>query len=235
MRSSKNEVCPTHAATCRMAPGFCAAAASSRHVRAHVLRRLFLCALLAGAVAAPGAAARGAAPREAAPAVTADQGRVADWKLFTAPDQAFSVRLPGVPTTSARPSGSTYLVRIGRYTTYVVFASSVGVVPIGASGRVPPIREVLETIRDNSVEPLRKFGGHILWSKFGSVSGDSCVTFLVEFAPEGFSRQRMLGRAVLAVGAPRFLTMGYSAPIDEYRETKANDFLDSLTLLEGSK
>ena len=235
MRSSKNELCPTQAATCRMAPGFRAAATSSRRVRARVLGRLFLCALLAGAVAAPGAAARGAAPREAAPAVTGDQGRVADWQLFTAPDKAFSVRLPGVPTTSAQLIGVSYVVRIGRYTTYVAYASSVGMVPIGDSRRVPPIREILEKIRDNSLEPLRKFGGHILWSKFGTASGDSCVTFLVEFAPEGFPHQRMLGRVILAVGAPRFLTVGYSAPIDEFQETKANDFLDSLTLLEGSK
>jgi hypothetical protein len=199
------------------------------------MRGLFLCALLAGTVAAPGAAARGGAPREAAPAVTADQGRVAEWKLFTAPDKAFSVRLPGVPKTSTQPSGANYVVRIGRYTTYVVFASSVGVFPIGASGRVPPIREILETTRDTSLEPLREFGSHILWSKFGSVSGDSCITFLVEFAPEGFPRQRMLGRAILAVGAPRFLTMAYSAPVDEFQETKANDFLDSLILLEGSR
>jgi hypothetical protein len=185
-------------------------------------------------VAAPGAAARGGAPRDAAPAVT-DQGRVAEWKLFTAPDKAFSVRLPGVPRTSAQASGASYVVRIGQYTTYVVFASSVGVFPIGASGRIPPMREILETTRDAALEPLRELGSHILWSKFSRVSGDSCITFLVEFAPKGFPRQRMLGRVILAVGAPRFLSMAYSAPADEFQEPKANDFLDSLTLLEGSR
>ena len=235
MRSCNDELCPTQAAACRLAPGLREPATSSRLAGARAGRRLFLCALLAGTVAVPGAAARGGAPREAAPAVTADHGRVADWKLFTAPDKAFSVRLPGVPRTSAEPGGANYLVRIGRYTTYVVFASSVGVFPIDASGRVPPMREILETTRDRSLEPLREFGGHVLWSKFSSVSGDSCITFLVEFTPEGFPRQRALSRIILAVGAPRFLTIAYSAPIDEFQEPKANDFLDSLTLLEGSR
>lgn len=207
---------------------------SSRGVGARVLRRL-LFALLAGTVAVPGASARSRAPREAAPAVTADQGRVAEWKLFTAPDKAFSVRLPGEPTTRADPSGTTYLVRIGRYVTYVAFASSVGVFPIDASGRLPPIGEILETTRDSSLEPLRRFGAHLIWSKSSRVSGDACITFLVEFTPEGFPRQRVLSRIILAVGAPRFLTIAYSAPVDEFQEPKAQDFLDSLTLLEGSR
>jgi hypothetical protein len=235
MRSSKNEVRPTQAAECCLAPGL-REPTSSRRVGARLARRLFLVALLAGMVAAPGAPARGGAPRDTAPTVPADKGRVAEWQLFTAPDRAFSVRLPGVPKTSADASGANYLVRIGRFTTYVVFASSVGVFPIGTSGRVlPPMREILETTRDASLEPLREFGSHILWSRFSSVSGDSCITFLVEFAPEGFPRQRMLGRIILAVGAPRFLTIAYSAPADEFQEPKANDFLDSLSLLEGSR
>jgi hypothetical protein len=196
---------------------------------------IFLFALLAGTVAAPGASARSGAPREAAPAVAADKGRVAEWKLFTAPDKAFSVRLPGEPATSAKPGGTNYLVRIGRYVTYVVFASSLGVFPIDTSAPVPPISEILETSRDSSIEELREFGGHLIWSRSSRVSGDPCITFLVDFTPQGFPRQRMLSRIILAVGAPRFLTMAYSAPADEFQEPKAKDFLDSLTLLEGSK
>jgi hypothetical protein len=235
MRSRNYRLCPTQAAGCCMAPGFGEPAMSSRFVGARVLRGLFLSALLAGTVAAPGASARSGAPREAAPAVTADQGRVAEWKLFTAPDKAFSVRLPGEPTTRVQPGGTTYLVRINRYSTYVVFASSVGVIPIGTSGRVPPIREMLETTRDDSVEQLRELGGHLIWSKSASASGDACITFLVEFTPKGFPRQLVLSRIILAVGAPRYLSIAYSAPDDEFQEPKAKDFLDSLTLLEGSK
>jgi hypothetical protein len=235
MRSSNGQLCPTQAAGCCIAPRSWEPAMSSRGVGARALRRLFLFALLAATVAAPGASARTRAPREAAPAVAADHGRVAEWKLFTAPDKAFSVRLPGEPGTRAAPSGTTYLVRIGRYVTYVVFASSVGVFPISTSGPVPPIREILEKSRDDSLEPLREFGGHVIWSKFGSVSGDSCITFLVEFTPQGFPRQRALSRIILAVGAPRFLSIAYSAPADEFQEAKANDFLDSLALLEGSR
>jgi len=235
MRSSMNRLCPTQAAGCCVAPGFGEPATRSRRVGARVLRRLFLFALLAGTVAAPGASARSKAPREAAPAVTADQGRVAEWKVFTAPDKAFSVRLPGEPRTTAQLAGATYLVRIGQYVTYVVFASSVGVFPIATSERVPPFEEILETTRDESLAPLREFSPRLVWSKFSRVSGDSCITFLVDFAPKGFPRQRMLGRIILAVGAPRFLSIGYSAPADEFQESKANDFLDSLTLLEGSR
>ena len=157
MRSSMNRLCPTQAAGCCVAPGFGEPATRSRRVGARVLRRLFLFALLAGTVAAPGASARSKAPREAAPAVTADQGRVAEWKLFTAPDEAFSVRLPGEPRTTAQLAGATYLVRIGQYVTYVVFASSVGVFPIATSERVPPFEEILETTRDESLAPLREF------------------------------------------------------------------------------
>ena len=235
MRFSNSQLCPTQAAWCCIAPWSREPAMSSRGVGARILRRLFLFALLAGTVATPGASARSWAPREAAPAVASDQGRVAEWKLFTAPDKAFSVRLPGEPTTSAKPGGTNYLVRIGRYVTYVVFASSVGVFPIDPSRPVPPISEILEKARDDSIEPLRELGGHVIWSKSSRVSGDSCITFLVEFTPQGFPRQRTLGRIILAVGAPRFLTIGYSAPADEFQEPKANDFLDSLTLLEGSR
>jgi hypothetical protein len=208
---------------------------SSRGVGARALRRLFLFALLAGTVAAPGASARTWAPREAAPAVAADHGRVAEWKLFTAPDKAFSVRLPGEPGTREAPGGTTYLVRIGRYVTYVVTASGLGVFPIDPSRPIPPFSEILEKARDDSIEPLRELGGHVIWSKSSRVSGDSCITFLVEFTPQGFPRQRALSRIILAVGAPRFLTIVYSAPADEFQESKAKDFLDSLTLLEGSR
>ena len=112
---------------------------------------------------------------------------------------------------------------------------SVGVFPIDPSRPLPPMSEILEKARDDSIEPLRELGGHVIWSKSSRVSGDSCITFLVEFTPQGFPRQRTLGRIILAVGAPRFLTIGYSAPADEFQEPKANDFLDSLTLLEGSR
>jgi hypothetical protein len=235
MRSSNSQLCPTQAAGRCIEPWSWEPAMRSRGVRARALRRLFLFALVAGTVATPGASARIGAPRDAAPAVAADKGRVAEWKLFTAPDKAFSVRLPGEPTTSAKLGGTTYLVRIGRYVTYVVFASSVGVFPIDTSRPVPPISEILEKARDDSIEPLRELGGHVIWSKSSRVSGDSCITFLVELTPQGFPRQRALSRIILAVGAPRFLTIGYSAPTDEFQEPKANDFLDSLTLLEGSR
>jgi hypothetical protein len=234
MRSSNSQLRPTQAGRCHIAPRFREPEMSSRRSGGQVLRWHFLLtllALLAGVVAASCAPAVSGAPGKSALVVAVrDQGQVAEWQLFTAPDKAFSVRLPGEPTVSTKPEGSNYLVRSGRDVTYVVFASSLGIIPVGA-----PFNKLLETTRDASIEPVREFGGHVVSSEFGRASGEPCITFFVEFKPQHFHRMRILSRIILAVGAPRFLTIAYSAPADEFQEQKAKDFLDSLTLLEGSR
>jgi hypothetical protein len=164
----------------------------------------------------------------ALPATALAQSPVAEWKLFTSPDSAFSVRMPGEPKASGEPPQVTYLVRIGRDVTYYVFTSPFRTFPTDLS-----IEELLEASRDAALEPLREYGGRLLWSESGRASGEPCITFLEEATPKGFPRTRVLTRIIFDVGELRIFSITHSAPADGFQEPRAKEFISSFTLLHG--
>jgi hypothetical protein len=191
---------------------------------------LLLLGHLAGARSSPGPEAP--RPAEGSPAAAVpDRGPVAGWQLFTSPDRSFSVRLPGVPKASRDATQTTYLVRIGRDVTYYVLAFEPGIF----FGEVRPFKELLETARDMTLEPLREHGGRLLWSEIGRTSLQPCITFLEEATPKGFPRTRVLTRIILDVDDVRMFSITHSAPAEEFEEQKAKDFIATFSLTQEEK
>lgn len=202
--------------------------------RIRALRSSLLPLLLLGHLAGACSSAGPEAPRqaEASPvAAVPDRGPVAGWQLFTPPDRSFSARLPGVPKASRDATQTTYLVRIGRDVTYYVVAFEPGIF----FGEIRPIKELLESARDMAREPLREYGGRLLWSEIGRTSLQPCITYLEEATPQGFPRTRVLTRIILDVDDVRMFSIIHSAPADEFQEQKAKEFIATFSLSEGGK
>jgi hypothetical protein len=191
---------------------------------------LLLFGHLAGARSSAGSEAPPQADVSPATAVP-DRGPVAGWQLFTSPDRSFSVRLPGEPKASRDATQTTYLVRIGRDVTYFVVAFEPGIF----FGEVRPIKELLETARDLAREPLREYGGRLLWSEIGRTSLQPCITFLEEATPKGFPLTRVLSRIILDVDDVRMFSIIHSAPAEEFQEQKAKEFIASFVLVQDEK